>query len=153
LLYTFTYAEYPTSATITFQDKLLKGNQDDSVIHHSKKFIALKTMVHINQTLLQTLYTKFTIKHPSGWFLVYSYRLPYGPTTRADHPHGSLVPPKGSGPPVPGWSRPQASTTHLLQSTPPTPPWPTCLILADRGELMSRRDLYRRLPSTIGPAG
>ena len=102
LLYTFTYTEYSTSATITFQDKLLKGNQHDSVIHHSNKFTVLKTMVHIKSNFTTNFIQKVYNKHPSGRLLVYSYRLLYTPTARADHPHGSLVPPKGSGPPAPG---------------------------------------------------
>ena len=153
MLYTFTYAEYSTSATITFLDKLLKGNQHGSVTHHSSKFIH-SAQNHGSQksNFITNFIYKVYNKHPSGRLLVYSYRLLYTPTTRADHPHCSLVPPKGSGPPAPGWSRPQASTTHLLQSTPPTTPRLTYLIPTNQGELMSRRDLYRRSLSTIGPA-
>ena len=46
--------------------KVPKGHQLDSVIHHSNKFTALKTMVLINYALLQTLYTKYTINTPRG---------------------------------------------------------------------------------------
>ena len=154
MLHTFTYAEYSTSATITFLDKLLKGNQHGSVIHHSSKFIH-SAQNHGSQksNFITNFIYKVYNKHPSGRLLVYSYRLLYRPTARADHPHGLLVPPKGSGPPVPGWSRPQALTAHLQQSTLPITPWSTYLIRAGRRELKSRRDLYRRSPSTTGRAG
>ena len=49
-----------------FRTKVLKGYQPDSVIHHSNNIAALKTMVMINQSLLQILYTKFTINTPLG---------------------------------------------------------------------------------------
>ena len=134
LLYTFTHAEYSTSTTIIFLDKLLKGTQHDSVIHHSSKFIySAKNHGSQNSDFITNVIYKVYSKHPSGWLLVYSYRLLYEPNARVARPHGSLVPPKWSGPPAPGWSRPQASTTHLSQSTLPTTPWPTCLTLADWG--------------------
>ena len=70
--------------------------------------------------------TNFTYKvynkHPDERSLVYSYRLSYWPTARADHPPGLAARTKESGPPVPGWSRPQASTAHLPQRTRPTAP-------------------------------
>ena len=129
-----TYAKYSTSASITFLDKLLKGTQHDLVIHHSSKIIySARNHGSQNSDFITNFIYKVYNKHPSGQFLVYSYRLLYEPTARADHPHGSLVSPKGSGPPAPGWSRPQASTAHLPQLKPPTTPWPTCLTLADRG--------------------
>jgi len=135
------------SAAITLLDKLLKTSQHDSVIHHSNKIIC-SAQNHGPQksNFITNFMYKVYNKHLSGRFLVYPYRLLYRPSARADHPHGSPIPPKGSGPPAPGWSRPQASTARLQQSTPPITPWPTCLIRVGRGELTSRRALYRRLP-------
>ena len=153
MLYTFCYTEHSTSATITFHDKVLKGHQLDSVIHHSNKFTLLKTHGHHKSSFITNFIHKVYNKHPSGWPLVYSYRLLYRPTARADHPHGSPVPPKGSRPPASGWSRPQASTAHLLQWTPPTTPSLTYLIQAGWGELTSHRDLCRRSLSTTDRAG
>ena len=144
--YTFTCAEYLTSATITFLNKLLKVNQYDSVIHHSSKCIH-SAQNHSSQILnfITNFIYKVYNKHPSGRLLVYSCRLLYEPTVRADHPHGYLVPPEGSGPLASSWSRTQTSTSHLPQSTPPTTPWPTCLILADRGGV----DVTQRFISPI----
>ena len=98
-----------------FRTKVLKGYQLDSVIHHSDNITALKTMVMTKSTFIKNFIHKVYNKHPSGRSLVYFYRLLYRPTARADHPHGPAVQSKGSGPPASGWSRSQASTTHLLQ--------------------------------------
>ena len=54
--------------TTTFFDKL-HNTRHDSVIHHlANLFTMLKTMVLKIQTLLQTLYTKFTVNTPLGGF-------------------------------------------------------------------------------------
>ena len=105
--------QYSTSVTITFLDKLLKGTQHDSVIHHSSKFIySAQNHGSQNSDFITNFIYKVYSEHPSGRLLVYYYTLLYEPTARVARPHEFLVPPKGSGPPTPGWSRPQALTAE-----------------------------------------
>jgi len=90
-------------------------------------------MVMAKSNFITNLTYRVYNKHPTGRFLVYSYRLPYRPTARADHPLGLAAQSEGSGPPVPGWSRPQASTAHHRQWTLPTTLWLIYLTSAGRG--------------------
>jgi len=77
--------------------KVLKGHQLDSVTHHSNSITALKTIVMIKSNFITNFIHKVYNKHPSGGYLVYSYRLFYRPTAWADHPHGSAAQPSQRG--------------------------------------------------------
>jgi len=71
-----------------FRTKVLKGYLPDSVIHHSDNITALKNHGYDKSIFITNFIYKVYNKHPSGRSLVYSYRLLYRPTTRADHPYG-----------------------------------------------------------------
>ena len=93
----------------------LNDHESNTVTRHSDNFTALKITVMTKANFITNFTYKVYNKHPDGRTLVYFYRLSYWPTARADHPPGLAARTKGSGPPAPGWSRPQASTAHLPQ--------------------------------------
>ena len=97
-----------SSATETLNDY-----ESNTVTRHSDNFTTLKIIVMTKANFITNFTYKVYNKYPDGRSLVYSYGLLYRPTARADHPLGLAARTKGSGPPAPGWSRPQASTAHL----------------------------------------
>ena len=118
----FSYAEYSTSATITIKDKGPQRSSTRLTDASLKQYYSTQNHGYDKLSFITNFIHKVYNKHPSGRSLVYSYRLLYRPTARADHPHGFVVQSKGSRPPVSSWS------AHLPQWMPPTTPWLTCLI-------------------------
>jgi len=129
-----------------YQEELLTRRSDTSL----RQCCSAQNNGHDKSNFITNFTYRVYNKHPSGQSLVYSHRLHYRPTARADHPLGLAAQSKGSGPPTSGWSRPQASTAHLRQWTSLPTLWPTYLTRAGRGELPSRRGCCRRSLSTTG---
>ena len=70
---------------------------NQTVTRHSDNFTALKIVVMTKANFITNFTYEVYNKHPDGRTLVYSYRLSYWPTARADHPPGLAAQTKQSG--------------------------------------------------------